>query len=272
MASKCAIVQMNCVDGDIDKNTESLLDMIQRIHQEEKNVQMIIFPEMILYGYEKFEEIILKYSQEDIEEKLTLLAEQCSTCSVDIVVGTPKIEGNVVKNALYYIGQNRVIKHVYSKVHMIKEEQSFIQASDYFAICETVLGKTGFLICWDSAFAEASRVYKKYGADVLVVCAAWEKMYQWQWKVAVAARSLDNSIPILASNRRGSNNSAEFAGHAMATDCMGNVIGELDEKTDGYLTVDIDSLHDEAMLDSFGSPFRELRNELYDLNKVKEIG
>lgn len=268
---KCAVVQMNCEEGDIEKNTTWISALIQKIHREDMEVRLIIFPEMILYGYSRFEEIAERYEQGDIDFCLNKLAKKCVSCRVNIVVGAPKIEGELVENALYYIDWNGRVRHVYSKVHLIQEEKADIHASNYYTICETPLGKTGFLLCWDSAFAEVARLYRRSNVDAIIVCASWEEQYLWQWKLAIAGRSLDNSISVLAANRVGNNGQVYFAGHAMVTDCLGNIVRESTSKTDDYLIVDMEQVNDDTKLKEFGSPYRELREDTYTLESVRFI-
>lgn len=268
---KCAVVQMNCEEGNLTNNTIRIAAWIQKICREAADISLILFPEMILYGYSRFEEISKRFEQKDIDLCLNELAKKCVACQVNIVVGAPKIEGKRVENALYYIDLNGRPRHVYSKVHLIENERMYIHASDYYTICETPLGKTGFLICWDSAFSEAARLYKKLQADAIIVCAAWEEQYLWQWKLAVAGRSFDNSVPVFGSNRVGNNGYVHFAGHAMITDCMGNIVKELKSKTDDYLIVDIEQAKNKLKLKEFGSPYGELRNDTYTLESVQFI-
>lgn len=267
--SQCAVVQMNCKDGNVKQNTALVIHTIKEIHSKNPRVKLIVFPEMILYGYMDFYRLKEACMQESIEGALGDIAKQCVYSQMEIVIGAPSVVQGTVFNSLYYIKKEGTYTCVYSKVHLIEAERSALTASDYYTICKTPLGRTGFLICWDAAFAEAGRLYGRNDVDAIVVCAAWEHPYLNQWRLAVAARSFDNSVPVYGSNRIGKNAIADFAGHSAVCDCIGNFVAECKEDKDDYVVVSIEQLQEKRLSDMLGTPRKELRADTYSDERIK---
>ena len=57
MEKYVAAVQMDCVTGAVEENTIHIIQILKRMKRENEAVTLIVFPEMILYGYEKLEKI-----------------------------------------------------------------------------------------------------------------------------------------------------------------------------------------------------------------------
>jgi predicted amidohydrolase len=174
MASNLAAVQMDCIVGDIKQNTTQAIRLLENLLKKEPDIALAVFPEMALYGYDRFQDLKQKYTQEDINHALTKIAAVCKKNQVEVIIGAPYYHTSCIENALYYISDAGAIQKVYSKIHLVEVEQNCFQPGDTYSILKTRLGKVGLLICWDSAFGEPARLYAKSGADFLIVSAAWE--------------------------------------------------------------------------------------------------
>lgn len=104
----------------------------------------------------------------------------------------------------------------------------------------------------------------------MIVSAAWELPYRRQWELAVGARSFDNSIPVIASNRIGRDGTAEFLGNSLITDCMGEIAAENVSGREGFVIARADMLFCKEKRKSFGSQIDELREETYDVKFVSK--
>lgn len=269
MGKSVVSVSMDSVVGDIQQNTAAVSRILDELGAGEKTISLAVFPEMCLYGYDEFEEIGVRYTQDDIDSKLNQIADSCEKTGIDAVVGAPFISSKGVENALYYINRKKSITHVYSKVHLIEAEQDSIQAGNTYGICQTSLGPAGFLICWDSSFAEAARLYAEAGAKLLIVSAAWETPYDRQWELAACARAYDNSIPVIASNRVGRDGTATFFGESMLIDGMGNILAKTSTNQEESCMVEEEILFDVSARSTFGSQIEELRKETYTMKHMK---
>lgn len=268
MPKYVAAVQMDCNQGDIEGNTQSVIRLLKGIKEREPETVLAVFPELCLYGYDKLELISEKYSQCEVMEYLEQIAEVCRENEIEAILGAPYIGEKGVENALYFISKAGKVVHVYSKTHLIDIEREVLIPGNRYGICQTSLGKAGFLVCWDAAFAEPARLYTKAGAEVLIVSAAWELPYNRQWELAVGGRGFDNSLPVIAANRTGKDGSAEFFGHAMITDCMGDIAAENISGKEGFVLAEASTLFSKEKRKGFGSQIEELREEIYNMDSV----
>ncbi len=261
MAKYAAAVQMDCITGDLKENTEHVIGLLEKMKKEEPELILAVFPEMVLYGYERLYEISQKYGQNEIESCLNRIAQKCKSLQINAVAGAPYYGKKGLENALYYLNTRGKVQHVYSKIHLIEMERSVFVPGDAYGVCSTDFGKAGFLICWDSAFAKTVETYVRAGADFLIVSAAWERAYERQWELAVCGRSFDNDIPIIAANRIGKSGEQELAGHSMITDCMGNTIEVGTAEEEAYLIADLQQILSKEKRKGFGSQTEEQKEE-----------
>lgn len=257
-------VQMNCKDGALNENTEKIISFLQKIRNEKAHGVLAVFPEMALFGYDRLEQL-KDISQKDIDFCLNAIASYCSELKIQAVIGGPYIYSDkqnkkIVENAVYFISTEGEAHHIYSKAHLIASEKEYFEPNQSFAICKTALGKTGFLICWDSAFCEMGRFYGLSKVDAIIVIAAWEAPYLHQWRLAVEGRSFDNSVPVIAVNRVGDSGKNNYFGHSIITDRMGNVVAENTSGKEGFISARINGLKNSKELESFGSPIAEIMN------------
>lgn len=257
MEKYVAAVQMDCVTGAVEENTIHIIQILKRMKRENEAVTLIVFPEMILYGYEKLEKISTDCSQIQLERNLKKIAETCEKLKVNAVVGAPYFGEAGIENALYFLDTNGKVQHVYSKMHLIEEEKNIFQPGKACKICETDVGKLGFLVCWDSAFPEMAEKYALEGAELFIISAAWENPYERQWELAVCGSSFSGDVPAIAANRIGKDGNVEFAGHAMITDCLGNVLEEAKSSQESYVIAELTKITNKEKRQGFGTQIKE---------------
>lgn len=263
MKKYVAAVQMDCISGNMKENTRHIIRLLEKMKQEEAGIVFAVFPEMALYGYEKLEEISVKYHQQEITKYLEEIAVTCESLQLNAVVGAPYFGKAGLENALYFLNTQGKVQHVYSKMHLIESERNVFVPGDSYGICSTYFGKIGFLICWDSAFPETARMYAEAGVQLLVVSAAWESPYERQLELAVCGRSFDNDVLVIASNRIGKSDGLKLAGQSMITDCLGNILAKETEDRETYIIADIQQMLSKEKRQGFGSQIEELKEESY---------
>ncbi len=249
--NEVACVQMNCAEGNMQKNAEDVIENLNFVKKSSPNVSLAVFPEMILYGYENLKDLRFRYTQEEIDFLLKSIADVCKELNMEAVLGAPYVlmeEQLKIKNALYFISSNGEFCKIYSKTNFIEEdskEKNVFSEGESFSICKTSLGKTGFFACGNTDFCETCKTsyfYKKLGVDAIIVCAALEEPHLEKWKIAVQSRSLDYCVPIVATNRIGKTKSKEFFGHSLITDSTGKIIVENNSNKEGYSCAKISEL------------------------------
>jgi predicted amidohydrolase len=99
--------------GDVGANIEQHLRLVPIAAQE--NVQVLVFPELSLTGYELDLASDLAFSEGD--SRLAPLAEMASSCSVILVVGAPVRIGTRLHIGAFIVSPDRSVE-VYTKHHL----------------------------------------------------------------------------------------------------------------------------------------------------------
>lgn len=236
-----AAVQMDPDTGNIAGNTEIIIKNLRTMSRN--NVKLAVFPEMCMYGYDSFECLGQDNIRDAISKVHGILGRYCRELKINAVVGGPYYTETGIENALFYIDETGAAVHIYSKQKLTHDEKDYFIPGNAGKIHITPAGRTGFLICWDTAFPEIARSYVMNGADLLIICAAWEKPYDRQWELAVCARCLDCAVPAVAANRCGTDGEKIFCGRSMIVDCMGNHIAAADADGEKIIMTDIESVY-----------------------------
>ena len=242
------VVQMRPLLNEMEENLVKISDYVSKICGSQK-VDLIVFPELITTGYEcgvRFVDL----AQRVPGSSVNVIAQRAAEFGVHIAFGMPskeKVESILFDSAVL-IGPDGELIGEYRKVHLKGEERMTFRAGYKYPIFETEIGNIGMLLGYDMAFPEAARSLALDGADLIVVCANWEKPRNDEWRTYVVARAYENSCFIAAANRVGEDATLSFIGESMIVGPRGQVLasltGELDPKTgdpaEGYALARVD--------------------------------
>ncbi|MBI5082353.1 MAG: carbon-nitrogen hydrolase family protein [Chloroflexi bacterium] len=243
-----AAVQMRPVLNEMEENLVRMADYIAKICGSQK-VDIIVFPELITTGYEcgvRFTDL----AQRIPGASVNVLAQRAAEFGVYVAFGMPakeKVE-SILFNSAVLIGPDGELVGDYRKVHLKGEERMTFRAGFRYPIFETKFGNIGLLLGYDLAFPEAARTLALDGAELILVCANWEKPRNEEWRTYVMARAFENSCFIAAANRVGEDVTYSFIGDSMIVGPRGQTLaslaGEIDPKTnepaEGYALARID--------------------------------
>ncbi|MBI5712575.1 MAG: carbon-nitrogen hydrolase family protein [Chloroflexi bacterium] len=243
-----AAVQMRPVLNEMEENLVRMADYIAKICGSQK-VDIIVFPELITTGYEcgvRFTDL----AQRIPGASVNVLAQRAAEFGVYVAFGMPakeKVE-SILFNSAVLIGPDGELVGDYRKVHLKGEERMTFRAGFRYPIFETKFGNIGLLLGYDLAFPEAARTLALDGAELILVCANWEKPRNEEWRTYVMARAFENSCFIAAANRVGEDVTYTFIGDSMIVGPRGQTLaslaGEIDPKTnepaEGYALARID--------------------------------
>ena len=201
---------------------------------------MIVCQELYLIGYffnEKSEllELYKPAIHQFCIERLTNLAK---ANQVVIVIGLAEAVHDKLYNTAYVIDETGVIgKH--RKINLTDNEAVFDPGEDV-SIVHVKGINVGIAICFETWFPEMFRILAKKGADV--ICCPSNFGGPWTLDV-IKVRALENNIPVILSNRIGSEDFDGvidyFRGESMIVDEGGNIV--LKAGSNPYLgVVDID--------------------------------
>lgn len=212
-----AVVQMAPKLGAVEENMARMGQIVEEIclHQD---TDLIVFPELATTGYEcgvHFTDL----AQSVPGHTTNYLAERASRFSTHILFGMAE-EGkpdSVIYNSAVLVGPEGEVITKYAKVHLKGEERLAFRPGYRFVVADTAFGRLGILIGWDLAFPEATRSLVLQEADLVCVCADWEKPHRDEWRTYNRARAFENSVYIASANRVGEEYTYSFLGDSMIT-------------------------------------------------------
>ncbi|MCB0685163.1 MAG: carbon-nitrogen family hydrolase [Saprospiraceae bacterium] len=222
---KIAIVQMQCIPGDISGNIEKMCRWIERCEP----VDMIVFPELADTGYimDQMEEYI-KHS--GFGDRLTLLSEAAKKKNVHVVAGLVETKDNAIYNTAIVLDTHGEIKACYQKIHLYTPsgEGVFTPGRDLTTF-EINGFKAGLMICYDTRFPEMARSLALSGCDLIIVPTAWPFPRVEHWQLLTQARAIENQCYVLAANRVGKDGVATFCGNSRIIDPHGVIVSSASE-------------------------------------------
>ena len=187
-------------------------------------------------------------------------------------------------NAIAVINADGNILGKYRKSHIpdgpgYQEKFYFNPGDTGFKVWDTAYAKIGIGICWDQWFPEVARIMALKGAEVLLYPTAiggepeddgFDSSDMWQR--AMIGHSAANQIPVVASNRIGTEQGEEisnyFYGRSFITNHVGDKIAEAGRDKEEVLIGKV-NLDEAENLRNVWGVFRDRRTDLYgDLLKL----
>jgi len=247
-----AVAQMAPKLGEVESNLSRMAQWVENICLEQ-DTDLIIFPELATTGYEcgvRFTDL----AQRVPGHATNYMAERAGRFNTHILFGMPE-EGkpeSVIYNSAVLLSPEGEVVAKYQKTHLKGEERLAFRPGYRYSAVETALGSLGILIGWDMAFPEAARSLALQGAELICVCANWEKPHKKEWRTYNYARALENSCFVAAANRVGEEYTYAFLGDSMIVGPRGETYvlmaqedeEEEEEENEGYtvVTVDLDEV------------------------------
>ena len=235
-----AVVQMWPKLHEVGDNLIRMTEFVERICHEQQ-VDLIVFPELITTGYEcgvRFTDLAERVPGQTVN----LMAQQAAEFSTHIVFGLAlkeKVE-SIIYNAAIMVGPDGEMIGDYRKVHPRGEERLAFRPGFRYPVLEANFGTVGLVLGWDLAFPEVARSLALEGAELLCVCANWERPHTEEWNAFCLARAFENSIFIAAANRIGEEPSYTFFGQSKIVGPRGEMYSTMDEEIEGYALGRID--------------------------------
>jgi N-carbamoylputrescine amidase len=185
---------------------------------------------------------------------------------------------NTYFNSLAMIDADGRVLGIYRKSHLpdgpgYQEKYYFTPGDTGFRVWHTMAGNLGVGICWDQWYPEAARVMVLMGAELLLFPSAigsepnaetYDSCRHWQR--AMQGHAASNMVPVVASNRVGTENgercSLTFYGSSFITDGTGEMLAQAPREGETVLTASLD-LEELAAARAAWGLFRDRRPDLY---------
>ena len=273
-----AATQMSC-SRDSKANITKAKKLITKAASEGAQIILIqeLFESVYFCCLNKTEEFNMARPFEN-NPLLQEMAELAKELSVVLPISFFEKDNNTFYNSLSVIDADGSISAPYRKSHIpdgpgYEEKYYFHPGNTGFKVFETQYAKIGVGICWDQWFPEAARIMALNGAELLFYPTAIgsepdtpELDSRDSWQIVMQGHSAANTIPVIASNRIGTEINEKFSmtfyGSSFITDGTGIKVKECSRDNEEYIIqkFDLDSIQEHRSSWGF---FRDRRTDLY---------
>ena len=272
-----AVTQMSC-SRDREENLQKAEGLVRQA--AEQGAQIILLQELFETQYFcqtqdfAYMDLARPLSENPAVKRLSVLAKETETV---IPVSFFERYGNTAFNSAAVLDADGSVLGVYRKTHIpdglpYAEKFYFTPGDTGFRVWNTRYGRIGVGICWDQWFPEAARSMALLGAELLCYPTAIGSEptlgidSKAHWQRCMQGQAAANLVPVLASNRIGTETEGEssmtFYGSSFITDETGGIVEEADRTTETLLvhTFDLDQT---ALRRREWGVFRDRRPEMY---------
>jgi len=273
-----AATQMSC-SRDSKANITNAKKLITKAASEGAQIILIqeLFESVYFCCLNKTEEFNMARPFEN-NPLLQEMAELAKELSVVLPISFFEKDNNTFYNSLSVIDADGSISAPYRKSHIpdgpgYEEKYYFHPGNTGFKVFETQYAKIGVGICWDQWFPEAARIMALNGAELLFYPTAIgsepdtpELDSRDSWQIVMQGHSAANTLPVIASNRIGTEVNEKFSmtfyGSSFITDGTGIKVQECSRDNEEYIIqkFDLDSIQEHRSSWGF---FRDRRTDLY---------
>ena len=277
MNVKLAATQMECT-WEIENNISKAKKLINDAADKGSNI--ILIQELFQTPYfgieydEKIFSLAKPFKNNPVINEMADLAKQLN---VVLPISYFEVENNAYYNAIAIIDADGKILGNYRKSHIpdgpgYLEKYYFNPGDTGFKVWNTKYCKIGVGICWDQWFPEAARIMALKGAEILLYPTAIgdepKSKYDSSgaWQRVMQGHSAANIMPVVASNRIGSESvkgqANGFYGKSFICDRTGKIIAEASKDKQEIIISEIDIEDDHLFRRNWGL-FRDRRIDLY---------
>ena len=273
-----AATQMAC-SNDTNKNVSNAEKLVRQAAS--KGAQIILIQELFESQYfcmdqkEELFELSKPFENHPTIKKFSELAKELK---VVLPVSFFEKANRAHYNSVAIVDADGNVLGKYRKSHIpdgpgYQEKFYFNPGDTGFKVWDTKYAKIGVGICWDQWFPEAARSMVLSGAELLLYPTAiggepeddgFDSSDMWQR--AMIGHSASNQIPVIASNRIGTEKGIDienyFYGRSFVTNHVGDKIAEGSRDKEEVLIGKINLSEAETLRNVWGV-FRDRRPELY---------
>jgi N-carbamoylputrescine amidase len=282
-----ASVQMASGDWDVKKNIAKADRLIRAAAAQ--GAQLILLPELFMMPYFCIDQ---NYDHMDHAEEfennphIAHFAKLAGELNTVIPIGFYERAGNAAYNSIAIADADGSILGVYRKTHIpdgpgYQEKMYFTPGDTGFRVWDTQFGRIGVAICWDQWYPETARSMALMGAEILCFPTIIGSEPQnkeldtvGHWQRTMQGHAASNMIPVVASNRIGSETglgngithgmTSTFYGSSFITDQTGEKVQEANRCDEITLIHTFDLSLCRKNRQAFGF-FRDRRPEMYQI-------
>lgn len=232
---KIALAQIRSVAGDIEKNTVHHQELIDEALKQ--GVEMIIFPELSLTGYEP--RLVKDLAIYPDDPRVEIFQKISNAGNVIIGLGVPTKSGSgiCISMLLFLPGQEH---RIYSKKYLHADEEPYFVSGQNFPVLQVNEKKIALAICYELSVPAHAKAAIQGGGEVYLASVAKSAAGVEKATETLSYIAEKHGITALMVNSVGPSDDFVSAGCTAAWNREGKLIAQLDDKTEGILVVDID--------------------------------
>ena len=241
MGLTIAIAQFNFCVGDLEGNTEKILQLARRAKSEE-DADLTVFPELAISGYPP-EDLILRPGFHDRVSRC-LKRITASLESETIILGYPELIGDKVFNSAGVIGKNKWITS-YQKQELpnyaVFDEKRYFSAGTKPTVFRLGDLMIGLSVCEDIWIADQAKKCAEAGADIIcnINASPFHRGKHNERIEAVRESVAASGLPIIYTNLCGGQDELIFDGRSFALNSYGELTAQAPAYSEGIYTLKI---------------------------------
>lgn len=274
---KVAATQMSCT-WDLGATLKKAEDMVRDAKKQGANIVLLqeLFETPYFCQTESYEYLNIATSVKD-NRAVNHFKEIAKELEIVIPISFFERSVNTTFNSLVVIDADGSIMDTYRKTHIpdghcYEEKFYFTPGDTGFKVWDTAYGRIGVGICWDQWFPESARIMALMGAEILFYPTAIGSEpilpidSQPHWQRCMQGHAAANIIPLVASNRVGTEvqdeSSMTFYGSSFIAGPTGEIVKQMDRNKEGVIVAEFDLDEIREKRQSWGI-YRDRRPEMY---------
>jgi predicted amidohydrolase len=260
-AMRVAVVQTNPVFGNVDKNIQEALSLMQGIEAD-----LFVLPELFATGYNFVDAgEALSLSEEATGKTFRALAQFAKEHQTYVSYGFAERDGTDCYNSAAIAGPDG-LQGLYRKIHLFNRETLFFAPGNLgFPVFKLPMGTVGLMVCFDWFYPESARTLALKGAQIIAHPSNLVLPY---CPAAMVTRCLENRVFSATANRIGEENRGgsqfRYIGQSEIVSPRGEFLGCLGSEQAAVCVADVDlSLATNKQLNEFNSLLDGRRPDQY---------
>ncbi|MDR0273452.1 MAG: carbon-nitrogen hydrolase family protein [Clostridiales bacterium] len=241
-----------CQTPEIIGNPSAALACMLRFAKEaeDKNVDLLLFPECFLSGYILDKTYIANYSYDFECRQFVAILKQLKHVKPVLVFGVSEKKAEKFFNSAVVVNAGELIG-VYRKTHLLEPNESFFTPGNEYPIFSVNGVKYGINICYDAQFADSAKALAEQDARLLLLPAQnmlrRENAEKWKHKhnEIRSRRVKETGLWFISSDVTGIRPPGQFGeeriayGPTLAMNPKAEIVAQVPLMTVGMITADI---------------------------------
>ncbi|WP_415947446.1 carbon-nitrogen family hydrolase [Streptomyces sp. KLOTTS4A1] len=237
-----------------DDSADTRRERAASLVREESDADLVVLPELWPVGAFAYE--LFTDEAESLDGPThTAMAKAARDAGVWLHAGSivERAADGTLYNTALILSPDGELAATYRKIHRFgfdKGEAVMMGAGTEPVTAVLPQTTLGITTCYDLRFPELYRTLVDRGAETLVVSAGWPERRRAHWTLLAQARAVENQCYVLATGTAGTHAGVEQAGHSLAVDPWGEILGEAGPGEE-VLRVDFDPARVRATREQF---------------------